>query len=88
MKRIYYGWWVVGGSFLLLFCSLGTHFYAFPVFFDVMVREMEWARTQVALALTVGTFVLGAVGLLVGELIHKVGLRCSGHRGGSYHDGC
>ena len=75
MKRIYYGWWVVGGSFLLLFCSLGTHFYAFPVFFDVMVREMGWARTQVALALTVGAFVIGAMGLLVGGLIHKVGLR-------------
>jgi len=75
MKKIYYGWWVVGGSFLLLFCSLGTHFYAFPVFFDVMVREMGWARTQVALALTVGTFVIGAMGLLVGRLIHKVGLR-------------
>lgn len=75
MKKIYYGWWVVGGAFLLLFCSMGTHFYAFPVFFDVMVREMEWTRTQVALALTVGTFVLGAVGLLVGGLIHKVGLR-------------
>ena len=75
MKKIYYGWWVVGGSFLLLFCSLGTHFYAFPVFFDVMVREMEWTRTQVALALTVGTFVIGAMGLLVGGLIHKVGLR-------------
>ncbi|MEA1872085.1 MAG: MFS transporter [Chloroflexota bacterium] len=75
MKRIYHGWWVVGGSFLLLFCSLGTHFYAFPVFFDVMVREMGWARTQVALALTIGTFVIGAMGLLVGGLIHKVGLR-------------
>ena len=75
MKKIYYGWWVVGGAFLLLFCSLGTHFYAFPVFFDVMVREMEWTRTQVALALTVGTFVIGAMGLLVGGLIHKVGLR-------------
>jgi len=75
MKKIYYGWWVVSGAFLLLFCSMGTHFYAFPVFFDVMVREMEWTRTQVALALTVGTFVLGAVGLLVGGLIHKVGLR-------------
>jgi len=75
MKKIYYGWWVVGGAFLLLFCSMGTHFYAFPVFFDVLVREMEWTRTQVALALTVGTFVLGAVGLLVGGLIHKVGLR-------------
>jgi MFS family permease len=75
MKKIYYGWWVVGGAFLLLFCSMGTHLYAFPVFFDVMVREMEWTRTQVALALTVGTFVLGVVGLLVGGLIHKVGLR-------------
>jgi len=75
MKRIYYGWWVVGGAFLLLFCSMGTHFYAFPVFFDVMVREMEWPRTQVALALTVGTFVLGVMGLIIGGLIHKIGLR-------------
>jgi len=75
MKKIYYGWWVVGGAFLLLLCAAGTQFYAFPVFFDVMVREMEWARTQVALALTVGSFVIGAAGLLVGWLIHKVSLR-------------
>jgi len=75
MKRIYYGWWVVGGSFLLLFCAVGTQFYAFPVFFEVMVREMEWARTQVALAMTVGTFVIGATGLLAGWLIRKIGLR-------------
>jgi len=54
---------------------VGTQFYAFPVFFDVMVREMGWARTQVALALTVWTFVMGAMGLLAGWLIHKVGLR-------------
>jgi hypothetical protein len=75
MKRIYYGWWVVGGAFLLLFCAVGTHFYAFPVFFDVMVREMGWARTQAALAMTIGTFVAGATGILVGWLIRQVGLR-------------
>jgi MFS family permease len=75
MKRIYYGWWVVGGAFLLLFCAVGIQFYAFPVFFEVMVREMGWARTQVALAQTIGTFVAGSMGLLVGGLIHKVGLR-------------
>lgn len=75
MKRIYYGWWVVVGAFLLLFCALGTHFYAFPVFFDVMVREMGWARTQAALAMTTGTLVAGATGVLVGWLIHKIGLR-------------
>jgi MFS family permease len=75
MKRMYYGWWVVVGAFLLLFCAVGTHFYAFPVFFEVMVRDMGWARTQAALAMTIGTFVAGASGVLVGWLIHKIGLR-------------
>jgi MFS family permease len=75
MKKLYYGWWVVVGAFLLLFCAVGIQFYAFPVFFEVMVREMGWARTQVALAQTIGTFVGGAMGVLVGGLIHRVGLR-------------
>jgi len=75
MKRIYYGWWVVAGAFLLLFCAVGTQFYAFPVFFEVMVTEMGWARTQVALAMTIGTLVAGSMALLVGWLIHKIGLR-------------
>ena len=75
MKRIYYGWWVVGGAFLLLLSAVGTHFYGFPVFFDVMVRDMGWARTQAALALTIGTLVAGATGVLVGWLIHRIGLR-------------
>jgi MFS family permease len=75
MKKGYYGWWVVGGAFLLLLCATGTHFYGFPVFFDVVVREMGWARTQAALAMTIGTLVAGLTGLLVGWLIHKIGLR-------------
>ena len=75
MKRVYYGWRVVVGAFLLLFCAVGTHFYAFPVFFDVMVREMGWARTQAALAMTIGTFVAGAAGILVGWLVRRIGLR-------------
>jgi len=74
-KRIYYGWWVVAGAFLLLFCAAGTHFYAFPVFLDVMVREMGWARTQAALAMTIGTLVTGAMGVFVGVLIHRIGLK-------------
>jgi MFS family permease len=75
MKRIYYGWRVVGGSFLLLLCAVGTHFYGFPVFLDVMVRDMGWARTQAALAMTIGTLVAGSMGIMVGWLIHKIGLR-------------
>jgi MFS family permease len=75
MRRIYYGWWVVGGAFLLLFSGVGTHFYAFPVFFEVMVTDMGWARTQTALAMTIGTLVGGSMGILVGWLVHRIGLR-------------
>jgi MFS family permease len=75
MRKIYYGWWVVGGSFLLLLCAVGTQFYGFPVFLDVMVRDLGWARTQAALAMTIGTLVAGLMGIFVGWLIHRVGLR-------------
>jgi len=75
MKRASYGWRVVGGSFLLLFCATGTHFYAFPVFFDAMVREMGWARTQLALAMTIACLVIAATSLLIGVLLRRIGLR-------------
>ena len=75
MKRVYYGWWVAGGAFLLLFCVVAMQFYAFPVFFEAVVRGMGWARTQVALAQTIGTLVSGLTGVLVGWLIHKIGMR-------------
>jgi len=75
MKRPFYGWWVVGGSFLLLFCATGTHFYAFPVFFDAMVREMGWTRTEVALAMTMACLVIAATSLLIGVLLRRIGLR-------------
>jgi len=75
MRRIFYGWWVVGGAFILLFCAGGTHFYAFPVFFDAMIRDMEWSRSQTAAALSIGIFVVGAAGPVIGMLVRKTGVK-------------
>ncbi len=36
---------------------------------------MGWARTQAALAMTIGTLVGASMGILVGWLIHRIGLR-------------
>ncbi len=58
-----------------MFCATGTHFYAFPVFFDAMVREMGWARTQLALAMTIACLVIAATSLLIGVLLRRIGLR-------------
>ncbi|MFU8796379.1 MAG: MFS transporter, partial [Dehalococcoidia bacterium] len=75
MKRIPHGWRVVGGSFVLLFCATGTHFYAFPIFLDAMVRDMQWTRAQIAFAMTLASIVVAIASLLIGILLRKLGLR-------------
>ena len=75
MKKIFYGWRVVAGAFTLLFCSMGTQFYAFPVFFEVILKDMEWSRAQTAAAFSIGIFVVGALAPVVGILVGKIGVR-------------
>jgi len=75
MKKVFYGWWVVGGAFALLFCAEGGHVYSFPVFYEAIVSDTGWARAQTAAALSIGTFVLGASSPFIGGLIRKVGQR-------------
>lgn len=72
MRKIFHGWWVVGGAFVLLFCAAGTQYYAFPVFFEAMVREKGWARAQAAAALSIGELVIATMGVFVGILMRKI----------------
>ncbi|MFC2032939.1 MFS transporter [Chloroflexota bacterium] len=75
MKKIYYGWWVVGGGFIQLFCQAGTFFYAFPIFYEALLRDMGWSRAETAAAFSVAMFVLGISGPVIGSVIHKIGVR-------------
>ena len=75
MRKVFYGWWVVVGAFIILFCATGTHFYAFPVFFEVMLKDMEWSRAQTVAALSIGTFLIGVISPLIGILVSKIGVR-------------
>jgi len=75
MRKIFYGWWVLGGAFIILFCAAGTHFYAFPVFFEALLKDMEWSRAETAAALSIGTFIIGVVSPVIGILVSKLGVR-------------
>ncbi len=75
MNKSRYGWYVVAGAFILLFCSTGTQFYTFPVFFEAIVRDTGWARAETAAALSVGMFISGITGMLIGGLIRKIGIK-------------
>ncbi|MDD5127809.1 MAG: MFS transporter [Dehalococcoidales bacterium] len=72
MKKIYYGWWVVVGAFLLFFCTSGSYFYSFPVFFDAILRDKAWSRTEVAGAISLGMVVSGSIAPLIGVLIRRM----------------
>lgn len=75
MGRVFYGWWVVGGAFVLLFLSIGTQSYAYPVFFDAILRDMGWSRAQTSIAFAIGMLVIGIASLAVGVLVRKTGVR-------------
>ncbi|MDD4860067.1 MAG: MFS transporter [Dehalococcoidales bacterium] len=72
MKKIYYGWWVVAGAFLLFFCTSGSYFYSFPVFFDAILRDKGWSRTEVAGAISLGLAIAGVIAPFLGMLIRRM----------------
>lgn len=75
MRKLFYGWWVVIGAFILLLCTTGSRIYAFPVFFEAMLNDTGWSRAQTAGALSIGLLLSGSITPVIGMLIHKIGVR-------------
>ena len=48
-QGLYYGWYIVGASFLILFSNSGL-MYSFGVVFKPIVTEFGWGRGAVSLA--------------------------------------
>ena len=73
--RIYYGWYIVGVAFIANFMSVGTGFYAFNAFMEPLCQAYGWTRTQVNLALVIGT-PFGFLGQFVyGTLVMRMGVK-------------
>ncbi|MFP4446740.1 MAG: hypothetical protein ACLFPD_10905, partial [Desulfosudaceae bacterium] len=71
----YYGWYIVALAFVANFLSVGTGFYAFNAFMEPLCREYHWTRTQVNIALMIGT-PFGFLGQFVfGTLVMRMGVR-------------
>ncbi|MFC2033248.1 MFS transporter [Chloroflexota bacterium] len=75
MKNVYYGWWVVGGGFTLLFFATGTYFYSFPIFYEAILADMQWSRAETAAALSISAFVMGLTAPFVAVIIQRMGVR-------------
>jgi MFS family permease len=42
MKKVFYGWWIVGACFFIMFYVAGVIFYGFTAFFEPIRREFGW----------------------------------------------
>ena len=74
-SQVFFGWWIVLGSFLIQALNGGLFFQAFQVYFSHLEREFGWTRTQIALAFTLSRAESGILGPFQGWLVDRFGTR-------------
>jgi len=75
MKKIFYGWWIVGACFLIGFYVGGVIFYGFTAFFEPIRREFGWSYTQISFAASLRGLEMGLFAPIVGFLVDRFGPR-------------
>ena len=46
----FYGWWIVGGAFLIALYVGGAVFYGFTAFFEPIAEELGWSYAEISFA--------------------------------------
>ncbi len=68
----FYGWYIVGASFLILFFNAGARF-SIGVIFKPLISEFGWTRSQVSLAFLVNMTVFALSLVVVGRFYDRYG---------------
>ena len=74
-SRVFYGWWIVGASFLIAVYVGGVVFYGFTAFFEPIADEMGWSYTQISLAASLRGLETGFFAPIIGILADRWGSR-------------
>ena len=73
-RRIFYGWTIVGTSFVTLAISFGI-WYSFSVFFVAILREFGWSRAATAGVFSLFMVAHSGIAIIIGSLLDRVGPR-------------
>ena len=74
-SKIYYGWYIAGVAFWGYFLAVGTGFYAFNAFLEPLCNARGWTRTDLNLALVIGTVFGFSSQYIFGTILMKTGIR-------------
>lgn len=75
MKKIFRGWWVAWGCFLLTFLMGGAVFFGFTAFYDPIIEEFKWSHTQVSIAFSIRGLEMGILAPVVGFWVDRYGAK-------------
>jgi sugar phosphate permease len=73
-REIFWGWYVVLGTFLVLTVNYGVR-YSFGVFVKPMADEYQWSRSVVSAAFSLLVLVYGIAGIFTGRLVDRIAPR-------------
>jgi len=81
-KGIFYGWFIVGASFIVLFAINGAIINTFGVFLKPVSEGMGWSRTTFSFILAVGAVGMAIGSPFAGKLVDSFGARKTMTAGG------
>lgn len=74
-NKLYYGWYITAIAFWGYFLAVGTSFYAFNAFLEPLCTARGWTRTDLNLALVIGTVFGFSSQYIYGTMLMKTGVR-------------
>ena len=75
MSRIFYGWYIVAASLVVMAFGIGGGLYLFGVLLPSLLLEFAWTHAEVSGANSVAMIVMGILGPFMGRLIDRYGPR-------------
>lgn len=75
IRSIYYGWWIVLASMMVLGVGAGCYWLGFGVFFLPLAAEFATSRTRLSFAVSIAQMEGGLLGPIDGYLVDRFGPR-------------
>ncbi|MFC1533294.1 MFS transporter [Thermodesulfobacteriota bacterium] len=73
--KVFYGWWIVGASFMIFLFNSGVVIQGFTALFEPIANEFNWSYAQVSLAASLRGFEVGILAPLLGFVVDRWGPR-------------
>lgn len=75
MRQPFYGYWIVAAAFVSQFVAMGIFSYVLGPFMMPMIEDLGWSRAEFTLSRSLGQFVMGMTGFLIGAWVDRFGPR-------------